>query len=164
MPESMEPISERRILALSLDWQGFGFAVFDGPNDLLDFGTRNFRRKVKIPLEAKILLLLDANQPDVLVMATPTTPARKKIAAKIARGAKAEKIPLVFVSGADIRKALAPVGKSKYQIAHAIAERYPELQFRLPSPRKSYQSEKFGITIFEAAAAGFAYYGLKIAS
>lgn len=158
----MKPISERRILALSLDWQGFGFAALDGPNDLIDFGTRNFRRKVKIPLEAKILLLLDANQPDVLVVTTPTTTARKRIAAKIATVAKAEKIPLVFVSASDIRKALARVGKSKYQIARAIAERYPELQFRVPLPRKPYQSEKFGITIFEAAAAGFAYYGLKM--
>jgi hypothetical protein len=158
----MKPFFERRILALSLDWQGFGFAVFDGPNDLIDFGTRNFRRKVKIPLEAKILLLLDANQPDVLVVATPTTAARKKIAARIAKVTKAEKVSLVFVSGADIRKAFAPVNQSKYQIAHAIAERYPELQFRLPSTRKSYQSKKFGITIFEAAAAGFVYYGLKI--
>jgi hypothetical protein len=139
----MKPISERRILALSLDWQGFGFAVLDGSNDPIDFGTRNFRRKIKIPLEAKILLLLDANQPDALVMATPTTAVRKKIAAKIAKVAKAEKIPLVFVSGPDIRKAFAPMGRSKYQIARAIAERYPELQFRLPSPRKSYQSEKF---------------------
>jgi hypothetical protein len=160
----MKPLSDRRILALSLDWQGFGFTVFDGPDDLLDFGTRNFRRKVKIPLEAKILLLLDANQPDVLVVATPTTAARKKIATKITKVAKAEKIPLVFVSGADIRKAFAPVNQSKYKIAHAIAERYPELQFRLPSPRESYDSEKFGITIFEAAAAAFVYYDLKIAA
>jgi hypothetical protein len=109
-------------------------------------------------------LLLDANQPDVLVVTTPTTTARKRVAAKIAKVAKTEKIPLAFVSGADIRKAFAPVGKSKYQIAREMAERYPELQFRLPSPRKAYQSEKFGITIFEAAAAGFAYYSLKIAS
>src|SRR6266853_2653714 len=143
----MKPISARRILALSLDWQGFGFAAFDSPDDLIDFGTRNFRRKVKIPLEAKILLLLDANQPDVLIVTTPTTAARKRITAKIAKVAKVGKIPLVFVSGADIRKTFAPVGKSKYQIARAISERYPELQFRLPSPRKSYQSEKFGITI-----------------
>src|SRR5215469_17584806 len=111
----MKPLSDRRILALSLDWQGFGFAVFDGPDDLIDFGTRNFRRKVKIPLEAKTLLLLDANQPDVVVVATPTTASRKKIATKIAKVAKAEKTPLVFVSGADIRKAFAPVNQSKYK-------------------------------------------------
>ena len=160
----MKPISERRILALSLDWQGFGFAAFDGPEDLIDFGTRNFRRKVKIPLEAKILLLLDANQPDVLVIAKPATALRKRAAASIAKVAKSEKIPLVFVLGADIQNAFVPLRQSKYQRACAIAKRYPELQFRLPSSRKAYQSEKFGITIFEAAAAGLAYYGLKIAS
>jgi hypothetical protein len=159
----MKPISQTRILALGLDWKGFRFAAFDGPHDLIDFGTRSFRRNVKVPLEAKLLLLLDDNQPDVLVVVTPTTALRKKITAKIAKVAKSEKIPLVFVSGTDIRKAFAPVSQSKYQIACAIAERYPELQFRLPAPRKSYQSEKFGITIFEAAAAGFVYCGLKIA-
>jgi hypothetical protein len=158
----MKLISERRILALSLDWQGFGFAALDGPDELIDFGTRNFRRKVKIPLEAKILLLLDANQPDALVVVEPNTALRKKIMAKITKVAKAEKIPLTFISHADIRKAFFPANQSKYQIACAIAERYPELQFRLPAARKAYQSEKFGITIFEAAAAGFAYYGLKI--
>lgn len=157
----MKPISERRILALSLDWQGFGFAAFDGPADLIDFGTRNFRRKVKIPLEAKILLLLDANQPDVLVVAKPATALRKRIATSIAKVAKSERIPLVLVSGADIQNAFAPSRQSKYQMACAMAKRYPELQFRLPSSRKAYQSEKFGITIFEAAAAGLVYYGLK---
>jgi hypothetical protein len=160
----MKPISERRILALSLDWQGFGFAAFDGPDNLVDFGTRNFRRKVKIPLEAKILLLLDANQPDVLLVAGPTTALRKKIAVRIAKVVKAEKIPLVFISGANIRKAFSPANQSKYQIACAVAERYPELQFQLPTSRKPYQSEKFGITIFEAAAAGLVYYDSKLAS
>jgi hypothetical protein len=159
---NMKPIHEKRILALSADWQGFGFAAFGGPDDLLDFGTRNFRRSVKIPFEAKILLLLDANQPDVLVVAEPKTTLRRRIMEKIAKVAEAKRIPLMFVSVADIHKAFAPGNRSKYQIAQAIAERYPELQFQLPSPRKAYESEKFGITIFEAAAAGFVYYGMKI--
>jgi hypothetical protein len=159
----MKPIFKRRILSLSPDWQGFGFAAFDGTHDLIDYGTRNFRRSVRIPLEAKLLLLLDAIQPDIVVVVTPTTAKRKKIVARIAKAVKAEKLSRAFVSGADIRKAFAPVNQSKYQIAHTIAERYPQLQPRLPSSRKPYQSEKFGITIFEAVAAGFVYYGLKIA-
>ena len=154
----MKPIQERRILALSLDWQGFGFAAFNGPDDLVDFGTRNFRRKIKIPFEAKLLLLLDANQPDMLVIVEPNTALRKKIMAKVTKIAKAEKISLTFISYTDIRKTFFPTGTSKYQIASAIAKRYPELQFRLPAARKPYQSEKFGITIFEAVAAGLAYY------
>jgi hypothetical protein len=158
----MKPIHERRILALSVDWQGFGFATFDGPDDLIDFGTRSFRRNEKIPLEAKILFLLVANQPDALVVLEPKTAKRKRIMEKITKVAKVERIPLLLVSMADIRKAFAPANQSKYQIAQAIAERYPELQFQLPSPRKAYESEKFGITIFEAAAAGFVHYGLKV--
>jgi hypothetical protein len=159
----MNPISERRTLALSLDWQGFGFAAFGGPDDLIDFGTRSFRHNVKIPFETKILLLLDANQPDALVVVEPKTALRRKIMAKIKKVAEGERIPLVLVSVADIRMAFAPANRSKYQIAQAIAERYPELHFQLPSPRKAYESEKFGITIFEAAAAGFVHYGLKTA-
>lgn len=157
----MKTISKQCVLTLSLDWQGFGFVVFDGQDDLLDYGTRNFRYRMKIPFETKLLLLLDANQPDTLVMVEPTTTLRKKIAARIMKVVKAEKIPLVSVSSVDIRKAFAP-DKNKYEIAARIADRYPELLLRLPSPRKTYESEKFGITIFEAAAAGFAYYGQKI--
>lgn len=158
----MKPISKRCILALSLDWQGFGFVVFDGQDDLLDYGTRNFRYRTKIPFEAKLLLLLDASQPDALVVVEPTTAKRKKIMKKIAKVAKAEKIPLKFISNEAIRKALAPENQNKYQIATKIADRYPELLLRLPSPRETYDSEKFGITIFEATAAAFAYYGQKI--
>jgi hypothetical protein len=157
----MKPIHERRILALSLDWQGFGFAAFDGPDELIDFGTRNFRWPVTVPLEAKLLLLFDTNQPDILVVVAPKTAKRQKILNRIAKVAKAERIPLMLVSGTNIRKVFTSANQSKYQIAYAIAERYPELQFRLPSPRKAYESEKFGITIFEAAAAGFVYYDLR---
>lgn len=158
----MKPISKRCILALSLDWQGFGFVVFDGPDDLIDYGTRNFRHRAKVPLEAKLLLLLDANHPDALVLVEPTTAKRKKIAVKVAKAAKAEKIPLKLISNETIRKVFAPENQNKYQIAARIADRYPELLLRLPSPRETYDSEKFGITIFEAAAAGFAYYSHKI--
>ena len=159
----MKPIQERRILALSLDWQGFGFAAFDNRDDLIDFGTRSLRWAVTVPFEEKLRLLLDANQVETLVVVEPKTAMRKRIMATIAKVAKAETIPLVLVSGTDIHNAFAPVNQSKYQIAQAVAGRYPELRFRLPSPRKAYESEKFGITIFEAAAAGLVYYGLRIA-
>lgn len=156
-----EAHSSRCILALSVDWQGFGYVAFDDPHDLIDYGTRNFRHRMKIPFEAKLLALLDANQPDALVIVEPTTLVRRKIATRIMKVAKAEKIPLVTVSTTQIRTAFASE-KNKYEIAARIADRYPELLLRLPSPRKSYDSEKFGITIFEAAAAGLVYYGEKV--
>jgi hypothetical protein len=153
-------------LALAVDWQGFGFMAFDGPCELMDWGTRNFRggvNAVKVSLEKKVLLLLDVNRTDTLVLMEPTTPQRKRIVTKIAKLARAQRIPVAFVSAADVRKAFAPKNQNKYHIATAIAARYPELVPRLPSPRKRWQSEKYGITIFEAAAIGLVYYGWRFA-
>lgn len=161
----MKPLFVGRILALSVDWQSFGFALFDSPHELMDWGTRNFRggvNAVKVPLAAKLLLLFDAIRPDALVVMKPKTRKRKMIVAKITKLARTQGIPVAFVSGTDVRKVFAPANQSKYHIAAGIAARYPELLPRLPSARKPWQSEKYGITIFEAAAVGFVYYGEKI--
>jgi hypothetical protein len=161
----MKPLFAKRILALSVDGQSFGFVVFDGPRELMDWGTRSFRggvNAVKVPLEAKLLLLLDAHRPDALVVMKPKTRKREMIVAKITNLARTQGIPVAFVSGTDVRTVFAPQNQSKYHIAAAIATRYPELLPRLPLARKPWQSEKHGITIFEAAAVGSVYYGEKI--
>jgi hypothetical protein len=161
----MKPLLARRILALSVDWQSFGFVVFDGPHELMDWGTRNFRggvNAVKIPLEAKLRLLVDANRPDALVVMKPNTRKREVIVAKITQLARTQGIPVAFVSGTDMRRVFAPNNQSKYHIAAAIAASYPELSPRLPMARKPWQSERHGITIFEAAAVGSVYYREKI--
>ena len=153
---------EKRIIALSVDWKSFGFVIFNGPHQLIDWGTRGSRGGVKVSLQTKLRQVFDSNRPDALVLAKPMTPKRTKIVAKLAKLAEARGISPSFVSTADIHKAFAPMNQSKYQIAAAIANCYPELLPQLPTPRKDWQSEKFGITIFEAAAAGFVYYGLKL--
>lgn len=153
------PITQR-ILAIGVNWQGFGFVEFDGPFEIVDWGMRNFRNgvnAVKIPLEAKVRYLLKT-QPDVLVLMKPTTPKRKRTVARIGRVAQECRIPVAFLSDTDVRAAFVPKNQNKYQIAAAIAAQYPELQHRLPSPRKRWESEKYGITLFEAAAIGLVYY------
>lgn len=158
----MKSREEKRILALSVDWEGFGFAMFQGPDELSDWGTRGYRSRGNVPLEARLKFLLDENRPDTLVMLEPTTPQRKRTVARLTELAKAQRIPAALVLASDLRNAFAPVNQSKYQMAAAIADRYPELLPQLPTPRKDWQSEKFGITIFEATAAGFVYYGQSL--
>ncbi len=161
----MTPNRDKRIIAVSVDWQSLGFAVFESPHELTDWGTRNFRRSLdgaKHYLESKLAFLLHEHQPDVLVLVTPTTSKREKTAARITKLARAKLVSVAQVPSDSIRKAFHPVNGNKYHIAAAIAERYPELLAQLPTPRKDWQSEKFGITIFEAAAAGFVYYGQTI--
>lgn len=59
---------QRRVLALDVHSQCFGYAVFEGPNVLLDWGVKGFRPGVKSPLETKIGALLDDFSPSAVVV------------------------------------------------------------------------------------------------
>jgi len=47
---------------------------------------------------------------------------------------------------------------NKHQIATAIAERFPDLLSVLPPQRKSWQSEDYRMSVFDAAAIGIAFF------
>ena len=146
-------VNEKRVLALSVNSQGFGFVAFDGPRELLDWGMRSFRRgvnAVKVPIKDKTLRLFDAHQPDILMLKEPKTRQSKKIVNTIAKLARAQAIPIEFVSKHDIHRVFAAAKQSKYHIGATIAAYYPELLPHLPLRRKPWQSEKYGIQIFEA--------------
>jgi hypothetical protein len=54
--------NKKRIVALDVHPQSFGFIVFEGPNQMLDWSVRSFRsgaNAVKIPVATKFLALLD---------------------------------------------------------------------------------------------------------
>ena len=154
-------VNDKRVLALSVNSQGFGFVAFDGPGELLDWGMRSFRggvNAVKVPIKGKILRLFDAHQPDILLLKEPKTEQSKKIVNTIAKLARAQAIPVEIVSKHDIQRVFAAEKQSKYHIGATIALYYPELLPHLPPQRKPWQSEKYGIQIFEAVALGLAYF------
>src|SRR5213596_3920506 len=70
----------KRVLALDVRPRSFGYAVFEGPTLLLDWGVQSFRHgrnAVRIPLGTKIAALLEDFQPAVVVAKEP--PSRKKV-------------------------------------------------------------------------------------
>src|ERR1041385_9429368 len=86
-------VNEKRVLALSVNSQGFGFVSFDGPRELLDWGMRSFRggvNAVKVPIKDKVLRLFDAHQPDILLLKESKTQQSKKIVDRIAKLARAQ--------------------------------------------------------------------------
>lgn len=156
--------NDRRVLALSVNSQSFGFVAFAGSQELLDWGMRSFRggaNAVKVPIEDKILRLFDAHQPEILLLKGPKTQQSKKVVDRIAKLARAQAIPTEFVSNHDIQRVFAAEKQSKYHIGATIAIYYPELLPHLPSRRKPWQSEKYGIQVFEAVALVMAYFGDK---
>jgi hypothetical protein len=108
---------------------------------------------------AKVTLLFGTYRPDVLVVNEPRNEQGKKIVKAVAELARSAGIPVTSVSWKSVRKAFPEDNESKYHVAAAIAARYPELLPRLPPRRKAWQSEKYGISLFEAAAMGTVYFG-----
>ena len=59
----------------------------------------------------------------------------------------------------DIQKAFSTDGlPTKYEIAQMIATEFPELSFRLPPPRKIWESEDERMSIFDAAALALTFF------
>ena len=63
--------NEKLVLALDVHPQSFGFVVFEGPNQILDWGVRSFRtgvNAVKIPAATRFLALLDEFRPSAVLI------------------------------------------------------------------------------------------------
>src|SRR5205809_926467 len=132
----MSQLIKKRVLALSVHSQNFGFAVFDGPHELIDWGIRSFRggvNAVKIPMEEKLKSLFGLYRPDMLIVNEPRVQKGKRIASAVTQLAQKERISVTSVSRKAVQKSFPSDSESKYHVATAIAARYPELLPRLPS-------------------------------
>jgi len=157
----MKPSAPQRVLALDLHPLSFGYAIFDRPDELLDWGIRNFRHgvnAVKVPLGVKLALLLDLYAPDVIAIKEPRTTKLKRMVRKIVTLAQPREIPARLISGDFVRTAFPGNNQTKYHIATVIAARYPELSPRLGTRRTLWQAEKYSMSIFDAAALGVAFF------
>jgi hypothetical protein len=157
----MKTIAPERVLAIDLHPLSFGYAIFEGPDELLDWGIKSFRHgvnAVKVPLNVKLALLLDHCGPDIVVIKEPRTATLTKMVRVTTNLAQRHRIPVRRISGTSVRNAFPDESDNKYQIASVIAKRYPELSPRLGPRRKLWQAEKYSMSIFDAAALGFAYF------
>jgi hypothetical protein len=153
----------KRILAIDLRSRSFGFAVFEGPTRLIDWGARSFRQginAVKVPASLKFAGLMDEFYPSAIVVRKGSVESRKKAGMRQALVIQAEKhrIPVRLLSRRVVKKAFVGSNRNKYTIAAAIVKQLPELAPRLPSLRKIWKSEDYRMSIFDAAALGVAYF------
>src|SRR5690349_9298114 len=89
----MSDLNDReRILALDVRPQSFGFVAFEGRWEVLDWGARSFRHRVRIPLADKVARLLDQYLPDALVVERPRTEKIKEVLEVIKEQAKTRKV------------------------------------------------------------------------
>ncbi len=150
----------KKILAFDVRARKFGFAAFEGPDELLDWGVKSFRHgvnAVKVPASQKVAMLLSEFRPDVVVI--EKSPYRENIwlIGTVMRLARKRNVPVGLVSRAAVRKRFPVPGRNKHGIAVFISGRFPELAERVPPKRKPWQSEDYRMSIFDATALGLTY-------
>lgn len=155
--------NEKRILAIDLRSRSFGFAVFEGPTRLLDWGVRSFRQgvnTVQIPASLKLAGLINEFSPSTIVVRKGSAESRKKAGMRKALVIQAEKcrIPIQSLTPRAVKNSFVGSNRNKYTIAAALAKQLPELAPRLPSVRKIWKSEDYRMSIFDAVALGVAYF------
>jgi len=157
----MKQKSLTRVLALDLLPRRFGYVVLEGPERLLDWGVRSYRRTGK-PIDAlihrRLRPLLELWRPMVLVIhAARQVPPRKKLLR--------ERLLKAVVAEAKNNRVCVRILKSakeqaekltKYERAREVAKRFPVLARSLPAKRKPWQSEDHRMGMFAAAALAMA--------
>ena len=156
-------MKQKRIIAFDIHPSHFGYVVFEGPKELLDWGARSFRggvNAVRVPAAEKFGVLLDDFAPSAIVVEKRASPTRKlaKLIAIAQREAKKHRVAVRWVTRRMVKRTFAGHERNKDEIAFVLGERYPELSSRLPPKRKIWKSEDYRMSIFDAAALGVAYF------
>lgn len=149
-----------RIVAIDPTSRGFGFAVLEAPNRLVDWGLRDERRGPRSVL-AKVFDLVRRYDPDLLVVENCRSPgslrrrAARTLIQEILSEAAKQALRTRGIDRTYLRRAFAdnqarPINKEG--IAAAIASEFPELASTLPPQRKPWMSEDERMAIFDAVA------------
>jgi hypothetical protein len=157
--------SLRRVLTLDIRPRRFGYAVFEGPDLLLDWGIRTHGEDERSSLERSLSNLRSMFSPSVILIRK----SAKSSQIKQPRIDRAFRIVKHFAKHMLVRVQLVDASllrgffsrdatADKHDIARTVAERFPQLSWRLPPKRKPWQSESKRQSIFDAASVGVYYF------
>jgi Holliday junction resolvasome RuvABC endonuclease subunit len=150
-----------RILAIAPSTRGFGFAVLEGQDTLVDWGIKTVKKRDKNKQSlAKMEKLIAHYQPGALVLEDASakvsrrSPRIRKLSRQIIKMAADRKVSVKLFSRDQVMKAFIADGTgTKHALAEIIAKRFPEeLGSRLPPKRKPWMSEDSRMDIFDAVA------------
>ncbi len=148
-----------RVLAIEPTTKGFGFAVLEGSERLVDWGTKDARHDKGRTSLRKMAELCEWYLPDLIVVedydaaGSRRWPRVRGLIRSIRQAASRRKIPVRMVAGASAKRAFARAGmRNKHQVATAIAGLFPELGPHVPPPRRLWMTEDDRMSMFEAIA------------
>jgi Holliday junction resolvasome RuvABC endonuclease subunit len=149
-----------RILAFALSSRGFGFAVFEGQDTLVNWGGKRVKGNKNEQSLAKAKELISYYRPEMVVLENTAAKGSRRarriqaLTKEIATLAVNHGVRVKLFSREQVKKAYSPSGvATKHDIAELVVEQFPEeLGARLPPKRKAYTSEDSRMDIFDAVA------------
>lgn len=157
-------------LALAIDptSRGFGYALFEGPQIPLDWGTTEIRSEQNEKSLERIKKLIKFYQPEILILEDCSNeqgrrcPRVKKLLDQIEEYSLLQKIPIAKYSASRVQEVFSFFDvRTKQQVAEKICEWIPRFASQLPPERKIWMSEDRRMSIFDAVALLLTYYYLE---
>jgi hypothetical protein len=147
-----------RILAVSLSTRGFGYAVTEGENMIVDCGKKRIYGDKNAGSLACIEKMVAHYQPcfivlqDVNAKGIRRNKRIKRLHQKVVTLAVEYKLKAVEISGKELRATLlGNEDGTKHEMAELLAQRFPdELASRLPPKRTAWMTADDRMDIFDA--------------
>jgi hypothetical protein len=148
------------VLAIAPSTPGFGFAVLEDSQTLVDWGVKTVKGDKNAGCVEKAKEMIRLYEPDQLVLQDYEAEGSRRserirnLGKQLAALAALRKVRLVRYSRAQILQAiLGDPNGTKHALAQALANRFPEeLGHRLPPKRRAWMSEDYRMAIFDAVA------------
>ena len=159
-------LQNQRVLAVDPYDQGLGFAVLEGPEELIDWGLKHAENRSGACYTEFLAKLIRRYEPDILI----TEDASRKGSSRRSRSrgtlkrvvqfAKRHGLRVRTYSRAAVEDTFALIGasKNKHQVATAIAGWFPELAARLPKPQKPWTGENRSMNVFDAVSFALTFF------
>jgi hypothetical protein len=154
------------VLAIFPSTRGFGYAVFEGRQSLIDWGVRTvcpFQKNLKSLQRIRELFAFYG--PDVVVLEDYEGQGSRRakriqtLINLITAHVAGEGVITASFSRAEVRACFGLA--TKREIAEAIAREFPELGPRLPPVRKIWMSEDRRMSIFDAVSLAATFFHSK---
>ena len=146
-----------RVLGIDPTTKGFAYAVLEGPRVLVDWSVLHVRSPKHANALQRVSILIARFRPHLIAVEDMAGVTKRGARARdLIRGvemlALTKRVQLRKISRGEVEAALGLEEATKYDIARAISERFPELAPRMPRIRKPWMSEDERMNVFDAVA------------
>jgi hypothetical protein len=158
-----------KVLAIYPTTRGIGFVVATEPLSPIDWGIKDAdgRDKNAQCLE-KAAALIEAHQPDALVLEDPTAPGSlrhdriRRLTKALAALGNSQTLDVYPYTYGGVRECFGEFGvRTRYDIAMAIAKTVPAFEEFLPPPRRTWETEHARMSVFNAAALVMTFFATR---